>query len=75
MSFKVKRRDVDGFRSWLGKLGYNEKSLPDGGYTFKGKGSKPRNGLDLDYVFLDKNLSGSASCRVLYAEYRHYTKS
>lgn len=75
MSFKIKRRDFDGFRSWLVKLSYIEKKLPDGGFTYKGRDSKPRKGISLDYVVLDKNLSGNESCRLLYAEYRYYVKN
>lgn len=63
MSFFIKRRNKDGFKLWLYLLGYTQKDLPDGGSTFKGKGTKH------DYVLITKDLSGNNACRILYAEY------
>jgi hypothetical protein len=64
MSFFIKRRDQEGFKIWLSLLGYVRKDLPDGGCTFKGKGTKH------EYVLITKDLSGNHTCKILYAEYR-----
>ncbi len=63
MSFNIKRRNLEGFKIWLSLIGYSRKDLPEGGCTFKGKGTKH------DYVLITKDLSGNNACRILYAEY------
>ena len=69
MSFYIARKHVLGFTLWLEKLGYMRKDLPDGGYTFKGKGTKQ------DYVLITKDLTGNANCRILYEEYRGHLRA
>lgn len=64
MIFRIKNKHIVGFGLWLELLGYLRKELPDGGSTFKGKGTK------LDYVLIAKDLSGNRNCRVLYDEYQ-----
>lgn len=64
MIFRIKNKHIAGFKLRLELLGYLKKELPDGGSTFKGKGTK------LDYVLIAKDLSGNRNCRALYDEYQ-----
>ncbi len=62
--FKIKQRHLLAFKIWLALLGYKKNDLPDGGATFKGKGTKQ------DYVLISKDLSGNANCQKLYEEFK-----
>ncbi|WP_171522207.1 hypothetical protein [Acinetobacter shaoyimingii] len=62
--FKIKQKHLLAFKIWLTLLGYEQKELPDGGATFKGKGTK------LDYVLIDSKMGGNSACQKLYEEFK-----
>ena len=69
MTFKIAEQDLPGFKNWLTLLGYGRKNLPDGGCTFKGKGT------DLRYVLITNEGGGNHICKLLYREYKQHINS
>lgn len=66
MRVKISAEHVEGFKIWLSMIGYNRKSLPDGGASFKNNKVQPR------YLLISKELTASGGCRKLYREYKEH---
>lgn len=66
MRVKITAEHAQGFKTWLGWIGYCRKDLPDGGSSFKNSKMQPR------YLLISNQLTASGGCRKLYREYKEH---